>query len=605
MAAWGFEPLRRNASFFIFMYLLGLFCQWLEVPETKGAHIYPLTWIELFFDLYLLCVVLSLLPLKARRVARGILYVVFYGLALTDVFCWVKYKSPINPSMVMLLSETNSREAGEMLSTMLSADVLASGVGRILLLMLVHVLTALLPCLKKRLGDDRYTRWLLYEGHLQSWTGKAAPYAGLLCAGLFVWGAFQVWPNKQGIHRLMTARNIGEAEHLLTRPDRGELYEPIYRAAFSLYANSLTAKQLARMMETLDKAKVDSCTFLSPTIVLIIGESYNKHHSSLYGYNMPTAPRQKAREQTGRLVRFTDVVAPWNLTSFVFKEVFSTWVTGQQGEWCDQPLFPELFRKAGYHVSFLTNQFLPKAREAVYDFSGGFFLNDPRLSAAQFDTRNDRLHVLDSGLLSDYDSLKRDNTGHDLIIFHLMGQHVSYRTRFNARQRKFFADDYKESRPDLNKRKRIMLSYYDNAVLYNDSVVDQIVRRFDNQDAVVIYMPDHGEECYEPGRDVVCRLHSAAIDYPLAHHEFEIPFWIYCTHEYAERHPEVYRQIVQAKDRKWMTDALPHLLLYLAGISTPSYQEENNVLSSEYRENRPRLLKGTTDYDQLKPHQDE
>lgn len=82
-------------------------------------------------------------------------------------------------------------------------------------------------------------------------------------------------------------------------------------------------------------------------------------------------------------MKYTDVVSPWNLTSFVFKHLFSLYCVGDKGEWCDYPLFPELFRKAGYHVTFLTNQFLPKAKEAVYDFSGGFFLNNPKLSAAQ------------------------------------------------------------------------------------------------------------------------------------------------------------------------------------------------------------------------------
>ena len=36
---------------------------------------------------------------------------------------------------------------------------------------------------------------------------------------------------------------------------------------------------------------------------------------------------------------------------------------GDDGEWCDSPLFPQVFRKAGYHVKFLTNQFLPKSLE--------------------------------------------------------------------------------------------------------------------------------------------------------------------------------------------------------------------------------------------------
>ena len=68
------------------------------------------------------------------------------------------------------------------------------------------------------------------------------------------------------------------------------------------------------------------------------------------------------------------------------------------------------------------------------------------------------------------------------------------------------------------------MSEYDNATLYNDSIVDQIVRRFANEDAIVIYVPDHGEECFEGSRGFICRNHSAAIDYDLAHYEFEVPF---------------------------------------------------------------------------------
>ena len=49
-----------------------------------------------------------------------------------------------------------------------------------------------------------------------------------------------------------------------------------------------------------------------------------------------------------------------------------------------------------------------------------------------------------------------------------------------------------------------------------------------------------------------------------------------------------------------MTDALPHLLLYLGGISTPLYRSELNILSPDYDTRRPRILKGTTDYNQLK-----
>ena len=49
-----------------------------------------------------------------------------------------------------------------------------------------------------------------------------------------------------------------------------------------------------------------------------------------------------------------------------------------------------------------------------------------------------------------------------------------------------------------------------------------------------------------------------------------------------------------------MTDALPHLLLYLAGIQTPTYKEEYNILSPKYDEMRPRILKNSADYDKLR-----
>ena len=92
----------------------------------------------------------------------------------------------------------------------------------------------------------------------------------------------------------------------------------------------------------------------------------------------------------------------------MFKNVLSTHVVGQKGEWCDYPLFPQLFRKAGYKVSFLTNQFLSKAKEAVYDFSGGVFLNNPQLSKEQFDIRNDKLYRYDSELLGCYDEFVKE-----------------------------------------------------------------------------------------------------------------------------------------------------------------------------------------------------
>lgn len=607
---WIYRSLSHGAAFLVFMYTLGLVCTYAVVPAKRGWHAYTLAPEETFFDVACLCVLLWLLPGVISRWVRRAFYVVAYLLAVVDVYCFVKFDTTITPTMLLLIGETNKGEATEFLKSYLSADIIFSRVGRVLLVMLAHMAWAVvwhyrhkvakllrqrLDGFKIRLGSHTSTSWLnLRSGRC---AGLCRPLIGVAAVALFIYCGAKTLHNKAAFVRLMTYDNIGDVEHELTEKGCAVLYQPIYRLVFSVYANRLTSKQVDKLVRNIEKASVDSCTFRSDNIVLVIGESYNRHHASLYGYDKETTPLQQKRAVSGQLVPYSDVIAPWNLTSYVFKHLFSLYTVGDKGEWCDYPLFPELFRKAGYHVTFLTNQFLPQAKEAVYDFSGGFFLNNPQLSAAQFDTRNTQLFRFDAGLLNDYDKLKKENKEHNLIILHLKGQHVDYRTRFPRDRAKFTKDDY--DRPQFTDKERRIMADYDNAILYNDSIMDQILQRFDNENAVVIYVPDHGEECYEGDVHFYGRMHSTEITARLAREEFDIPFWIWCSHSYIVSHPEIYSLIVKAKDRRYMTDALPHLLLYLAGIHTPWYNDKLNIISPEYNESRPRLMKHTTDYDKL------
>ena len=86
----------------------------------------------------------------------------------------------------------------------------------------------------------------------------------------------------------------------------------------------------------------------------------------------------------------------------------------------------------------------------------------------------------------------------------------------------------------------------------------------------------------------------------MAHYEFEVPFWIWCSPKYAHRQPQVFEAIKEAKNKRFMTDALPHMLVWLAGISSKDYHPQYNLLSPEYDEMRPRILKNSVDYDQLR-----
>ena len=590
-----FAPIQKNSAFFVFMYALGWMCTQLEITlHLKGAKPYELSAPELFLDIYAACVVLALIPRKVRYWVRALLYVALYSVALIDMFCYVKFESTLTPTMLMLFNETTKQESEEFLASYLNWEVISSYVGWILLLILTHIVWIFL---RKQLGKMSNRIILPKVNDIIPMACKAV--LGIVVAWLLVDAYNQCWDNKEAMKRLFSHNTIGQVEHELTRKDRAELYLPIYRLMFSVYANHLADHQIVQLEASSQKVQIDSCSYRVPNIVLVIGESYNKHHSQLYGYNMPTTPRQVAMAKEGSLVPFTDVVAPWNLTSYVFKNILSLQAVGDSAEWCDYPLFPEVFRKAGYHVTFITNQFQSKANEAVYDFSGGFFLNNPDLSNKLFDTRNNRLHPFDAGVLQEYDNLKKEDKEHNLIILHLMGSHLMYKARYPQKTRKFLKDDMYD-RPELTKKQRMILADYDNSVRYNDSIVWAVTQRFVDKDAVVIYMPDHAEEIFDGEPYMYGRMHSANIDYRLARNEMEIPFWIWGSPKYRENHPYGWAAIQQAKNRPMMTDVISHLLMYFGGIYSPLYHEEYNIVSPAYNTKRPRILKGVTDYNQLK-----
>ena len=594
-----FAPIQKNGAFFVFMFALGYLCTQLEIMpyylRNKGAEPYELSVPELFLDIYVVCVILTLIPRKIRLWVKGLLYIIFYGVAIIDLFCYERFQSTLTPTMLMLFGETTGQETSEFLKGYLNWEVITSKVGWILLLMLAHILWTFLRWLMSKMRK----RLILPKVNTTFVTITKA-VLGVVIAWMLFSSVSQTWSNKVAMQRLFSYDTIGQVEHEQTRKDQANLYLPIYRLAFGIYANRLASHQIEQLKAVSDKIQIDSCSYRVPNIVLIIGESYNKHHSQLYGYQMPTTPRQLAMAEEGSLVPFTDVVSSWNLTSFVFKHMLSLYAVNDSTKtWCDEPLFPEVFRKAGYHVTFITNQFQSKANEAVYDFSGGFFLNDPELSQRQFDTRNTRLHPYDEGVLKEYDQLAKENTEHNLVILHLMGSHLMYKSRYPQKTRKHLtANMY--NRPELTNKQRMILADYDNSLLYNDSIVATVTQRFIDKDAVVIYMPDLGEEMFDEKPYTYGRNHSGNINRRLARYEMEIPFWIWGSPQYIENHPYGWQAIQNAKDRPMMVDVLPHLLLYLGGIATPLYRPEYNIITSEYDTKRPRILKGTTDYNQVK-----
>lgn len=611
---------KDSIGFLVFMYALGIVESYAVLPHWKGAKVYDNLYYELFLDLIVLTFLVALVPQKIRKfplraTVRGIIYAIAYSLAIVDTFCMVQFGNTISPSMLLLVGETTGNETAEFLGTYVNFDVVfTTELGWVLLVLLVHVLW---KCLKTKLEKWIVKAWgSSFVFHFSSYVCRIFPYAYcIFTLGFLAIGWNDTITNKKCMIRHFNCKTVGDVEKDMNLRPMVVMYQPVYRLADAIFTNRLVSLQLDRLKEEAEKVERMTPEQLGipqglmeskpSDIILIIGESFNKYHSQLYGYEKKNTPRQVKLAKSGRLVKYSDVMAPWNLTSFVFKHLMTTYTVGDKGDWCDYPLFCQLFRKAGYQVNFLTNQFLPHAKDAIYDFSGGFFINDEMLSKVQFDVRNEETHLWDEDLLKDYARLVAPPEGvvdttsiSSLTIFHLMGLHVNYRIRCPKQKMKFFPEDY--DRPQNTQKEKKNIAFYDCAVWYNDSVVGAIVDRFKNDDAIIIYFPDHGDEVYGPGSLHHCgRNHTTNITKDIAQQEYEVPMWFYWTKKYGKRHPDIVTSIKNAKNKPFMTDAVSHLLLGLAGIKCKDYRPELDLLSPQYNEKRQRLMQHLVDYDEI------
>lgn len=528
---------------------------------------------------FLLSGLIHFLPKPLQKIMGLVLWETVMAVCMVDCYCQIYLGNFITPQIFTTILLTNAHETREFLSTFINGDVIFQW--RIMLLLMLAILFPV----------SIFTKWQLPMLESKMWKNV---YLILLAISI----VFEIPATYRYAQLFRQQKNLKNVEGLIFRHDHEALPTPLHRLVFAYYASNLSADVLNDIEHRTFEAKVDSCSYRSPHIVLIIGESYNKHHASLYGYHLPTTPLQQHRVAKGELFPYTDVVTSWNITSNVFLDVFSLWEHGQKAPITDYPLFPVLFRRAGYSVTFFSNQYLLKGfRKGATNQAGHFFLASKTLSDSLFSYRNRKSARYDMGIVgqvADYKSKKQYSQPYTLDIIHLIGQHFDYVERYPKSQAKFSLKNYAD-RPINSKAKQIVM-HYDNATRYNDIVLDSLLSLYDQEEAVVMFVADHGEEVYD-----VLPMHGRLFQEPTAiqtQQEFEVPMWIWCSESYCNNHPEVVSYINESLEKPFMTDGISQMLLWLAGIKCRWTDEKRNLLSPHYQ-CKKRVIAGTTDYDFL------
>lgn len=287
-------------------------------------------------------------------------------------------------------------------------------------------------------------------------------------------------------------------------------------------------------------------------IVLIIGESHSRMHSSLYGYQKNTSPLIAQRADSGEIVIFREPVAPACHTQEVFKEIFNTYrydldSLGRQLKWYESPNIFDFARAVGKSSYWISNQ----DQRGVYDnipyswsqlcdsayFAGSGFMVAGRI---QQDGNYDE-SVVD---LYYHNNLDEQHNG--LFVFHLMGSHEAFNYRYPSSFAVFKATDYM----DKPKNQREVIASYDNSILYNDYILDRIIDLFKEDDSIVFYFSDHALDIFNSSKTYYG--HSRNDKESILAGE-SIPFWVYTSPQCRVLHQDVINRIMLIKDERMST----------------------------------------------------
>lgn len=303
------------------------------------------------------------------------------------------------------------------------------------------------------------------------------------------------------------------------------------------------------------------------TIVVVIGESLNKHHMSLYGYTRNTNPLMS--QYGDSLIVYQDVVSPQVHTIPVMRSVLSMSEREEPKNFTEKPSFFELFNRAGYETYLISNQEFSEECKSSYDILLTLARN--KYNIAKYKQHDDIvLPVLDK-------ILNEGKSKNKLILIHLIGNHMAYEFRYPKEYIVFNyqKDNLVSDAPYRNEKAKRTIDKFDNSVLFNDYIVNSIinaVKKEQHKETAVIYFSDHGEELYDY-REFAGHAYEK-VSPPMC----EVPFMIWLSPSYTKNR----KDLVFDKDRPYSTEDFIYSISDLAGLEYTDYKDTRSIFSQTF-----------------------
>jgi glucan phosphoethanolaminetransferase (alkaline phosphatase superfamily) len=383
--------------------------------------------------------------------------------------------------------------------------------------------------------------------HAHWWLADTAMLAlGLVFLVLLAW-VFRTRPRLTPAAKgaVVLALGVWATIAAVARLDRYLDQWPQYQLVYAAIEARTRSDRLADRDEAIthEALPTEDCTGRYRKVVIVLGESAAPRHMSAFGYHRKTTPfLDQSRPH------LFEALAPANQTRVSLVTMLTTADNGNFDDFYEKPSLVSRLAACGYRTLWISNQgrvgrhdstVSSIAREADQEV----FLNE----LSYKDVQHDGELLAELGRLGAFDATRQ------ATFIHLIGSHTAYAKRYPAGF----------GLPGA----RSAVDHYDNSILYTDSLLAELYKRFGADKTLFIYVPDHGEV-------VTDKVFGHGFS-PGYREEYEVPLAIW-THDHAA--VGELRQALRGK--KLNLESFDDLVSYLVGSATALHASTSDLVSN-------------------------
>lgn len=529
--------------FGFFWYFSGIYHLLLQMIDAVSFAAFRLATVA--SALWLIPVLLA--PRYTRQIS-GVIGIVLWAFSLVSLGYFFVYHNEFSQSVLFIIFESNPAEASEYAAQYFVWWMIPAFV--------IYTLIA----------------WLIWRKvkPVRIASGRAKLLIAALTITLFIYPQFKHMRN--GV-----ISSAAAASTIAKRMEPAVPWQIV--VSYSEYRKQLAAvEELVAQNSKIPPVKnlIDRNSGTPTTFVLVIGESTNRDHMSLYGYGRKTTPQLDALRK--ELTVFDKVIASRPYTIETLQQALTFADQENPDLYLSTPSLMNIMKQAGYRTYWITNQQTMTERNTMLtNFSKQtdeqIYLNNTRL-------QNSRAY--DGAVLEPFAKLLGDGAEKRFIIVHLLGTHMRYEFRYPPEYEYFKNRDLL---PDwVDDERALAINEYDNAVRYNDFVVGTLIEQLRSAEVngLLLYFSDHGEDVFDTPPHTFDGRNEAKPTPAM----YTVPFLLWQSASWRQNHTQNFAGLT---GRPYQTAHLVHTWADLAGLSFDEFDPTKSIVNTEFKE-RPLLV---------------